>query len=77
MSGEDCMLVCRSDSSAARSLAGRLGIGRACHIEANLLWLQQKVAEKSLTITPIPSRHRDQVHAQGEAEWIEVYDQDG
>ena len=55
MSGEDCMLVCRSDSSAARSLAGRLGIGRACHIEANLLWLQQKVAEKSLTITPIPT----------------------
>ena len=55
MSGEDCMLVCRSDSSAARSLAGRLGIGRARHIEANLLWLQQKVAEKSLTITPIPT----------------------
>lgn len=49
MCGEDCMLICSSDSSAARSLAGRL------HIEANLLWLQQKVAEKTLTITPIPT----------------------
>ena len=55
MCGEDCMLICRSDSSAARSLAGRLGIGRARHIEANLLWLQQKVAEKSLTVTSIPT----------------------
>ena len=55
MCGEDCALVCRSDSSAARSLAGRLGIGRTRHIEANLLRLQQKVADKSLTITPIPT----------------------
>ena len=55
MCGEDCMLICRSDSSAARSLAGRLGIGRARRIEANLLRLQQKVAEKTLSITPIPT----------------------
>ena len=52
--GEECRLVCKSDSSAARSLATRLGIGRTRHIEANLLWLQQKVAEKALMITPIP-----------------------
>ena len=55
MVGEECVLVCRSESSAARFLGGRLGIGRARHIEANLLWLQQKVAEKALTITPIPT----------------------
>ncbi len=55
MVGEECMLVCRSDSSAARALAGRLGIGRGRHIEANLLWLQQKVAEEALTITPLPT----------------------
>ena len=53
--GEECRLVCRSDSSAARSLATRLGIGRTRHIEANLVWLQQKVAEKALMITPIPT----------------------
>ena len=45
-------------------------------------WVQQNVAKKSLTITLLPnrvesSRHRDQVHAQGKTEWIEVYNQDG
>ena len=50
-----CQLVCRSDSSAARSLASRQGIGRARHIAANLLWLQEKVAQRTVRITAIPT----------------------
>ena len=46
-------MVCRSDSSAARSLAQRVGIGRSRHIAANMLWIQQKVVEKLLKICPI------------------------
>ena len=43
------------DSSAARSLAGRVGVGRTRHIAAGLLWLQQKVGSKELRITGIPT----------------------
>ena len=53
--GEECKMICRSDSSAARALASRLGIGRTRHIAANLLWLQQKVKEKTVQSTAIPT----------------------
>ena len=52
---EDVDMVCRSDSSAARSLAGRVGVGRTRHIAAGLLWLQQKVGEKELRVTGVPT----------------------
>ena len=47
--------MCRSDSSAARNLSSRLGIGRIRHIAANLLWLQQKVAAKQIAVTAVPT----------------------
>ena len=43
----------RSDSSAARSLAQRQGIGRIRHLDASLLWLQQKEKEKVLQVAPV------------------------
>ena len=53
LTGDKPELMCRSDSSAARSPAQRVGIGRSRHIAANLLWIQQKVVEKLLKIRPI------------------------
>ena len=55
LTNEDLGMICRSDSSAARALAGRVGVGRTRHIAAGLLWLQQKVVAKELRITGIPT----------------------
>ena len=43
LTGDEPELMCRSDSSAARSLAQRVGIGRSRHIAASMLRIQQKV----------------------------------
>ena len=48
-------MVCRSDSSAAPALAGRIGVGRTRHIAAGLLWLQEKTNAKELRITGVPT----------------------
>ena len=55
LTNEDLDMVCRSESSAARSLAGCVGVGRTRRIAAGLLWLQQKVSLKELRITGIPT----------------------
>ena len=55
LTNEDLEMICRSDSSAARALAGRVGVGRTRQIAAGLLWLQQKVVAKELKITGIPT----------------------
>ena len=55
LTGKKCDIRCRSDSSAARSLAGRVGIGRIRHLAANLLWLQEKVNNKVIEVTAIPT----------------------
>ncbi|CAK9052235.1 unnamed protein product [Durusdinium trenchii] len=53
--GERALLVCRSDSSAARALATRVGIGRSTHIAAAMLWLQEKTMDKSIRVTGVPT----------------------
>ena len=55
LTNEGADMVCRSDSSAARALAGRIGVGRTRHIAAGLLWLQQRVNSKEVRITGIPT----------------------
>ena len=55
LTNEEADMVCRSDSSAARALAGRTGVGRTRHIAAGLLWLQQRVNSKEVRITGIPT----------------------
>ena len=55
LTGKLCRIQCRSDSSAARSLACRVGIGRIRHLAANLLWLQEKVNNKLIEVTAIPT----------------------
>ena len=51
MTGVQCTMKVRSDSSAAR----RQGIGRVRNLDSSLLWIQQKEKEKVLTVAPIPT----------------------
>ena len=55
LKGEEADLARRSDSSAARAQAGRIGVGRTRHIAAGLLWLQQKVKQFELLERRQPS----------------------
>ena len=40
----------RSDSTAAKSLSSRLGVGRTKHMQSRWLWLQEKVQDEELTV---------------------------
>ena len=42
-----------TDSSAAKGIASRRGLGRVRHIEVNQLWVQEKVADGSVDLTKI------------------------
>ena len=55
LTGRSCTMKARSDSSAARSMVQRQGIGRVRHLDASLLWIQQKEKEKILSVAPIPT----------------------
>ena len=55
ITGGNCVMKVRSDSSAARAMAQRQGIGRVRHLDAALLWIQQKEKEKILSVAPIPT----------------------
>ena len=44
-----------SDSSAARGLVARRGLGKARHIQTRYLWLQERVAEKDLQVISVPT----------------------
>ena len=41
--------------SAARGMRSRVGIGRARHLDAVMMWLQQKCHEKVIRVTAIPT----------------------
>ena len=55
ITGGDCQMKARSDSSAARGMTQRQGIGRVRHIDASMLWIQQKERDKILTVAAIPT----------------------
>ena len=55
MTKEECKMRVRSDSSAARAMVQRQGIGRVRHLDASLLWVQQKEKEKVLSIVAVPT----------------------
>ena len=42
-----------TDSSAAKGIASRRGLGKMRHIEVNQLWLQDKIAEGIVTLIKI------------------------
>ena len=43
----------RCDSSSARAIASRRGLGRVRHIEVRYLWLQERVARKHILIEAV------------------------
>ena len=45
---------CKTDSSAAKGIAGRRGIGKTRHVDVCFLWLQEKVAAREVTVQQIP-----------------------
>ena len=45
-----------SDSSAARAFASRRGLGRLKHIQTRYLWVQERVAQKALTLATVASK---------------------
>ena len=55
MTKEELEMKVRSDSSAARAMVQRQGIGRVRHLDAALLWIQQKEKEKVLAVSAIPT----------------------
>jgi hypothetical protein len=52
--GIDVSIVCKTDSSAAKSIASRRGCGRVRHIEVSTLWVQEKVAQGIVDMVKIP-----------------------
>ena len=48
--GIRAVLRCYSDSSAARAVASRRGLGKLRHVHTRFLWLQSQVAQKSLQL---------------------------
>ena len=43
----------RVDSSAAKSIASRIGLGRVRHLEVKFLWLQAVVCDKRLEVRKV------------------------
>ncbi|CAE7264821.1 unnamed protein product, partial [Symbiodinium sp. CCMP2456] len=52
---EEVNLVARTDSSVARAIASRSGVGRVKHLATSCLWLQGWVARKELRVAAIPT----------------------
>ena len=44
----------KEDSSAAKGIASRRGLGKLKHVDIKELWIQEKVSEGDLKITKIP-----------------------
>ena len=66
----DCLYICRclefilgakllqvhfTDSSSARQLVSRQGVGKVCHLAGKILWVQTKVREGEVILTQIPT----------------------
>ena len=43
----------RSDATAALGIARRLGLGKIRHLDTSLLWIQQKIKSKDLSVDKI------------------------
>ena len=52
--GWDLKIVCNLDSSAAKAMASRVGLGKTRHIEVLYLWVQDIVKNKWLQLRKIP-----------------------
>lgn len=52
-------MVLRVDSSSAKALAERKGVGKSRHIQARYLWLQGLVFSKELNVQKVPGKVND------------------
>lgn len=46
-------LVLLSDSSAARGITSRKGLGKTRHVQSRFLWIQEEVATKALKVDAV------------------------
>ena len=53
--GTTLEVAMRCDSSAARGIAARQGLGRMRHVDVRYLWLQQAVLEGRLKVLSVPT----------------------
>ena len=51
--GEQFLVDVKTDASAAKGIAMRIGLGKIRHLETTQLWLQEKVANGIVTIEKI------------------------
>ena len=49
----ECTIELYSDSSSARALASRRGLGKIRHVETRFLWLQERIARKHLNLRAV------------------------
>ncbi|CAE7840199.1 unnamed protein product [Symbiodinium sp. CCMP2592] len=52
---QEATLTMRSDSSVARAIASRLGVGRVRHLQTSCLWIQQWVVQHLLKVLAVPT----------------------
>ena len=52
--GVKLKLELKTDASAAKGIAQRLGLGKVRHLEVSQLWLQQKVANGEIRVIKVP-----------------------
>ena len=53
------MTVLRADSSSAKALAERRGVGKTRHVQARVLWVQDKVFAKELAVEKVAGALND------------------
>ena len=52
-----CKVAIKTDSSAAKSVAGRRGVGKRRHVELKYLWVQEAVAKGRISMKQISGLH--------------------
>ena len=55
--GVTCGIVAKTNASAAKSIASRLGVGKVRHIEVNQLWLQAESSKRGSACRKGGGRH--------------------
>ena len=50
---QDIALVIHTDSSAAKGTSDRLGLGKLKHVRTRYLWVQERVANRDISIVKI------------------------
>ena len=53
--GEIVEIEVKCDSSAARAMANRVGLGRTKHVDAKYLWVQQVIQHRPARVAPVSS----------------------